>query len=113
MRDETARDSAFQRVAALTELREGRPHGCTLPDGRGVCVVRVGTDVFALEDRCSHAEFPLSDGDMVDDLVIECPLHGARFDLRSGTVLEAPADEPVPTYEVRVSNGAVWVKIPS
>jgi nitrite reductase/ring-hydroxylating ferredoxin subunit len=100
----------FQRLASLSDLRDGRPIGCTLDDGRAVCLVRVANDVFALEDQCSHADFPMSDGDMVDDHAIECPLHGARFDVRDGAVLEAPADEPLRTFEVRVEDGDVWVK---
>jgi nitrite reductase/ring-hydroxylating ferredoxin subunit len=84
-----------------------------LADGRGVCLVRVAGDVFALEDKCSHADFPMSDGDMVDDYAIECPLHGARFDLRDGTVLEPPADEPLRTFEVRVEHDDVWVRVES
>lgn len=104
---------AFQRVASLSDLPDGRPAGCTLADGRGVCLVRVREEVYALEDKCSHADFPMSDGDVVDDFVIECPLHGAQFDLRDGAVLEAPADEPLRTFEVRVDDDDVWVKVPS
>jgi 3-phenylpropionate/trans-cinnamate dioxygenase ferredoxin subunit len=73
----------------------------------------VAGDVYAVEDKCSHADFPMSDGDLVDDYVIECPLHGARFDLRDGAVLEAPADEALCTFEVRVDQDDVWVKTPS
>ena len=103
----------YQRLASADDVKERRPHGCALADGTGVCLVRVGDEVFAIEDKCSHADFPMSDGDMVDDHVIECPLHGAQFDVRNGTVLEAPADEPLRTYDVRVDGGAVWVKTPS
>lgn len=110
MSDRTESDAGYERVASVASLKAGRPQGCVLADGTGVCLVRVGTEVFAVEDKCSHADFPMSDGDMVDDHVIECPLHGAQFDVRTGAVLEAPADGPLRTYDVRVNGGDVWVK---
>lgn len=113
MSDESRPLEGYERLASIADVKEGRPRGCTLADGTGVCLVRVGQAVFALEDKCSHADFPMSDGDMVDDHVIECPLHGAQFDVRNGAVLEAPADEPLRTYDVRVNGGDVWVKAAS
>ena len=103
----------FEKTVALTELEEGVPYGIVLHSGEQVCLVRVGQSVHAMQDRCSHAEFPMSDGEMVDDHVIECPLHGAQFDVRDGQVLEAPADEPLVVYEVRIEQGAVWVRASS
>ncbi len=73
-----------------------------------VAVVRVGDEVFALEDVCSHAEFPLTDGE-VDGSTIECALHGSRFDLRSGKPLGPPATQPVQTYPVTVIDGDVYI----
>jgi nitrite reductase/ring-hydroxylating ferredoxin subunit len=103
----------FEKTVAINELEEGIPYGVVLADGEQVCVVRVGGTVHAMQDRCSHADFPMSDGEMVDDHVIECPLHGAQFDVRDGQVLEAPADEPLVTYEVRVDQGVVWLRRPA
>jgi 3-phenylpropionate/trans-cinnamate dioxygenase ferredoxin subunit len=73
-----------------------------------VAVVRVGDEVFALEDVCSHAEFPLTDGE-VDGTTIECALHGSRFDLRTGKPLGPPATQPVRTFPVSVTNGDVYI----
>jgi len=70
----------------------------------------MGSDVFACEDRCSHAEFPLSEGEMVDDFVIECGLHGAQFDIRTGEVLEPPADERIQMLEVKIEDDVVFVR---
>jgi nitrite reductase/ring-hydroxylating ferredoxin subunit len=100
----------FERTVSLDSLVPGRPTACRLEGGTPVCLVRVGDAVYALEDRCSHAEFPISDGDMVDDLVLECPLHGAQFDVRTGEALEPPAEAPIASYEVRIADGAVWVR---
>jgi 3-phenylpropionate/trans-cinnamate dioxygenase ferredoxin component len=75
-----------------------------------IAVVRVGDEVFALEDVCSHAEFPLTDGD-VEGTTIECALHGSRFDLRSGKPLTPPATQPVRTYPVSVVDGDVYIDL--
>jgi 3-phenylpropionate/trans-cinnamate dioxygenase ferredoxin subunit len=68
-------------------------------DGDPVCVTRVGDEVFATSNICSHAYAELSDGE-VKGFVIECWLHGADFDLRTGKALTLPAIEPIETYRV-------------
>lgn len=100
----------FVRVAELAQLPNGAPHGVQLPNGERVCLVRVGNEVFGFEDRCTHADFPLSAGEMVDDYVLECALHGARFDVRDGSIVDLPATEPLSCYEVKVENGSVWLR---
>lgn len=80
-------------------------------------VYNVGGELFALEDRCSHDDGPLVEGDWEPDdgmgrSVVVCPRHGARFDLRTGTPLTLPATEPVETYRVRVDDGLVKVEVP-
>lgn len=102
--------SEFEKIIPLSDLPEGVPRGGALSTGEEICLVRVGDAVYAMENRCTHAEFALSDGDMVDDFVIECALHGAQFDVRTGKVLELPATDDLPCYEVKVEDGAVWVK---
>jgi 3-phenylpropionate/trans-cinnamate dioxygenase ferredoxin subunit len=82
------------------------------PDG--VCLVRIGEDFYAISDRCSHADYSLSEGDIdVEDCSIECWKHGSAFSLRDGSPQSLPATQPVPVYEVRregedivVSDGA-------
>lgn len=101
--------TAYSRAIPFDELTDGMPRSVTLADGRQVCLVRVGDQVFAVADLCSHADFPMGDGDLVDDYVIECALHGAQFDVRTGEVLEPPADAPLPTYQVKLEGNAVWV----
>ena len=80
-------------------------------DGVVVCLVRTCEEVFAINDECTHAEVPLSEGE-VDACAIECWLHGSRFDLRSGAVLNPPATSPVMTFAVRVADGDVQVALP-
>ena len=76
-----------------------------------ILVVNLDGDYYALEDRCSHEEFELSSGafDAADGSV-ECVLHGARFDVRDGRALCAPAYEPVPKFPVKVEHGGVWTR---
>ena len=74
--------------------------------GTPILVVNLDGDLYALEDRCSHEDFELSAG-AIDpaDGSIECVLHGARFDLRDGRALCAPAYSPVPKFPVKIEDG--------
>jgi 3-phenylpropionate/trans-cinnamate dioxygenase ferredoxin subunit len=77
-----------------------------------IAVVRIGDQVYAIGDRCSHADVSLSGG-IVDEraCTLECPKHGSEFDLRTGAPQSLPALRPVPTYEVRVTDGQVVVAV--
>ncbi len=100
----------FERVAEDADLGEGRLLSVELGNKRRVCLVRVNGDVFAIDDRCTHAEYPLSEGSVESDYELECPLHGAVFDVRDGSVKSPPAEESVRTYEVKVESGGIWVR---
>ena len=78
--------------------------------GRTICVTRVGNEVFAIDDTCSHSDASLSEGE-VTDFKIECWLHGAEFDLRTGEALTLPANIPLETYAVSIDGNAVTVEI--
>jgi 3-phenylpropionate/trans-cinnamate dioxygenase ferredoxin subunit len=70
-------------------------------------------EYFAIEDRCSHDDGPLAEGDFdCDEGVAICPRHGANIDIRSGRALTLPAVEPVDTFPVRVEDGMVKVEVP-
>lgn len=92
--------SGFQRVCALDDIAPGSAKRIMV-DGIAVAVVRTDDGVFAINDRCSHADVSLADGE-VDGCTIECWLHGSAFDLRSGEPLSLPAIVPVPVYAARV-----------
>jgi len=79
--------------------------------GAGIVVVNLDGELYALEDRCSHEDFELSAGrvDPVEGSV-ECVLHGARFDLRDGRALCAPAYEPVAKFPVKTEDGGIWAR---
>ncbi|MBA3330299.1 MAG: Rieske 2Fe-2S domain-containing protein [Actinobacteria bacterium] len=77
-----------------------------------VGVYNIGGKLYALEDRCSHDDGPLAEGDWEpDEGVVVCPRHGARFDIRSGRALTLPAFQPVDTFPVRVEDGLVKVTV--
>ena len=78
-------------------------------DGESICVARIGDEVFAIGDTCSHSDASLSEGD-ITDYKIECWLHGAEFDLRSGEALTPPAVMPVQKYSVRVDGDSVTIE---
>ena len=68
---------------------------------------------YAIEDRCSHDDGPLCEGDWEpDECIVVCPRHGSRFDIRSGRPLTLPAYQPVAVYPVRVEGGVVQVELP-
>jgi 3-phenylpropionate/trans-cinnamate dioxygenase ferredoxin component len=102
---------SFQRVCAVTEVTEGTAKAVTV-DGVDVAVVRDGEDFYAINDECSHAAIPLSEGE-VEGCEVECWLHGSRFDLRTGKPSGPPATEAVPTYAVRVEGDDVLVDVTS
>jgi len=92
-----------------------------LPDGRGVrvdigplqiAVFRIGDEVFALGDQCSHAKASLSEGEVFDGDV-ECPRHGSPFDLKTGEPQTLPATAPVPTFSTEVRDGDVFLILES
>jgi 3-phenylpropionate/trans-cinnamate dioxygenase ferredoxin subunit len=78
-------------------------------DGFEVAVFNIGGRFYAIEDVCSHDGGTLADGE-VEGFEIECPRHGARFDLRTGAVTAPPAYEDIATYTVRVHEGRVQVR---
>ena len=78
--------------------------------GREVALYNVGGQIYATTNVCTHDEAYLSDGELFD-YVVECPLHGARFDVRTGKVLSLPAVYPLETYEVRVEDGKIQVRV--
>jgi 3-phenylpropionate/trans-cinnamate dioxygenase ferredoxin subunit len=77
-----------------------------------VGVYNLGGEYFGLEDRCSHDDGPLCEGDFdCDEGVAICPRHGANIDIRSGSALTLPAVDPVKTFPVRVVDGMVKVQV--
>ena len=100
------------RLCAADELAPGEARRFDV-DGHRVAVVRIGDDFYALGDRCSHADFSLSEGEVLaDDLEIECWKHGSTFSLTTGEPQSLPAVKPVPVYAVRRDGDDLVLELP-
>ncbi|HEY7564634.1 MAG TPA: non-heme iron oxygenase ferredoxin subunit [Acidimicrobiia bacterium] len=97
------------RVASFSDLEEGVGLRVDLTDHR-IAIFLVDGTVFAIGDRCSHAEASLSEGEVFDKEV-ECPKHGSVFDLVTGEPQSLPATKPVPVYGVSVEGGEVFLEV--
>jgi 3-phenylpropionate/trans-cinnamate dioxygenase ferredoxin component len=98
---------ALRRVCSKSDLAPGEVKRI---DDPAIAVFNVGGTLFAISDTCTHAEASLSEG-RVDGETVECPLHGACFDLRTGDALTPPAIEPVQTFRVVEQEEDVYVEV--
>lgn len=100
--------SEYVRVARVEDIPPGQRIWHDF-DYETVIVLNVDGEFYCIADLCSHDDGPLGDGP-VKDHAIECPRHGACFDVRTGAVLALPATAPIPTYRVKVENGDVFIE---
>jgi 3-phenylpropionate/trans-cinnamate dioxygenase ferredoxin subunit len=98
-----------QRVCRFDELQDGKTFPATV-DNLDIVLIREGDTVYALEDNCSHQDFPLALGE-VKGGTVTCKAHGSRFDLATGKALNPPAFAPVAVYPIKVENGEVYVDV--
>lgn len=99
---------AFIAVASAADIPPGRMK-CVAVDGVRVLVANVEGAFFATGDMCGHRRAPLSAGKL-DGYLVECPLHYAIFDVRTGKFVDGPNSADVPTYDVRVDGQTVFVR---
>lgn len=98
------------RVCATAELLPGEST-VTWDGDTPILVCNYDGDFYALEDKCSHEDFELSSGRFDGEAAtVECVLHGAKFDVRDGRALCAPAYAAVTRFPVKVEDGAVWTR---
>ena len=101
--------SEFQAVAKLSDLAD--PGRMTAEiDDRLIVLLRVGGEVFALDDICTHDGGPLGEGEL-EDHAIACPRHGAKFDIRSGKALTMPATKPTVAHEAKIVGDDIMVRL--
>jgi nitrite reductase/ring-hydroxylating ferredoxin subunit len=82
------------------------------PPGLGsVAVYRVADEYYATDDICSHGQALLSEGDVDEDCVVECPWHGGTFDVRTGEALSFPCVLPIKVYPVKIESGKVYLDL--
>jgi nitrite reductase/ring-hydroxylating ferredoxin subunit len=109
----TVTDAEFVRIAAVKELPPGRMRSCRIA-GRDVvlCATREGGnyEVFALDNICTHALARMSEGRLKGARIM-CPMHGAAFDIRDGSVCGGPATQPLITHRVRIVDGMIEVAL--
>lgn len=96
-------------VCEVADIRAGESRPFEIED-KVIAVYNVDGEFFATDDECTHEEASLAEG-FLEDHLIECPLHGSQFDLRTGEVLSLPAVMPVDTYPVRVEGQRVQIEI--
>ena len=102
-------DGDWVKVADLSEC----PPGSLLDVEAGresIVLANIDGDLYALENRCSHQDLPLSDGELDGDR-LECLYHGARFDVCTGKAVGLPAIKPVETYVVELRGQEIYVQI--
>ena len=79
-------------------------------EGNSIILIKKNNVVYAIEDQCSHQNYPLNDGEL-DNYEIECLHHGAKFDIRDGDPTCLPATESIRTYKVTISNDEVFIVV--
>ena len=98
-------------VCTTEELPEGAMRIVEV-DGIEIGVFNCGGELLAIEDRCSHDDGPLAEGEFdAAACTVECPRHGSLFDLRSGRPKTLPAFAPVETFDVRVEDGEIKLEV--
>ena len=99
----------FESVAKIDDIPDGGMIQVVVK-GDLVGLYRVGSDVYAMHDVCTHEEAYLTEGEFEpDELEVECPLHGSHFNVKTGEVRILPATRPEPTYQVRIEGDLVLV----
>jgi 3-phenylpropionate/trans-cinnamate dioxygenase ferredoxin subunit len=100
----------YVAVATTDELPNGARRLLEV-DGRAIAVFNIAGTYYCIADVCSHDDGPVAEGDL-DGVEIECPRHGARFDVRTGKVLSFPAIVDIPAYPVKVEGNEILVGLP-
>ena len=98
---------ALQRLAAVGDVPEGQVRVFSA-GGRSIALCNVGGTFYAVDNLCTHDNGPLGEGRLAGETV-ECPRHGARFDVKTGAVKALPAVRPIKTYPVQVEGEEVLV----
>jgi 3-phenylpropionate/trans-cinnamate dioxygenase ferredoxin subunit len=101
----------FHKVANVGDVPEGQARVFEI-GGRRLAVCKVDGELFAIDDICTHDGGPLGEGEL-DDHQIECPRHGARFDIRTGKAICLPAVVGVKSYPIEVRNNEIWIAVPA
>lgn len=110
MSEASTQTRKWVEVAAADDVGEGQASTFTVEAHR-VAVARANGQLYAVQDLCTHDDGPLGEGEL-EGFAIQCPRHGARFDIRSGAVLRMPAVQPIETFPVMEKEGKILIAIP-
>ncbi len=99
----------YVAVAQVEEVKPGERIVLAVKE-HYIALFNVDGAYYAIEDLCTHDDGPLGDGEL-SGTIIECPRHGAQFDITTGKVVRMPAIAPVPRYDVRVVDGTIQIMI--
>jgi 3-phenylpropionate/trans-cinnamate dioxygenase ferredoxin component len=102
--------SKFVKVARVSDIPPGERMLVDFAE-ETLAIFNVGGDFYCIADVCTHDGGPLAEGP-IEGFAVECPRHGARFDVRNGAVLAMPAVVPVPTFAVKVEGDDLYVESP-
>jgi nitrite reductase/ring-hydroxylating ferredoxin subunit len=98
----------FVKVAATKDIQPSQMKEVEVA-GEKVCVINVEGKFYAIDNVCTHEGGPLAEGTL-EGYEVECPWHGSRFDVRTGEVINPPAETPQPLYEVKVEDNNILVR---
>lgn len=101
--------SRFFNVAKASHISDEMPL-CVTIEGRQIALFRLGDRIYAIDDACTHEGGPLTDG-FIEGEEVECPWHGARFNIRTGAPCCPPGEQALKTYNVRLSGDDVEVEV--
>lgn len=101
--------SKFVRIAKLSEIPD-QTVKCVQVEGRSIALFNLGGQLYAIDDTCTHEGGPLSEG-LIDGEEVECPWHGARFNISTGEVTLGPAMEDVAKYNLRLKGDDIEVEV--
>lgn len=99
----------FKKIGTKTDFPENRTTQ-VIVDGQEICIAHAADNFFAFDDSCTHAHALLSGCD-INNGNVDCPLHGAKFSVRTGQALTPPAVEPLKMYEVKTEGDDVLIQI--
>lgn len=99
----------FSELTKVKDLQEGRPKQFVV-NNRRIALIRRGSEILAFDDVCTHDDGPLAEGEIMGD-EIECPRHGAKFNIRTGAVVCMPAAVPIRAYPVKIEGDQVLIDL--
>ena len=100
----------FKKVASLSEVKGGEVKGISV-EGQDIALYRLGKEVFATSDICTHAGCILSENHYLEGEEVECACHGSRFKIKTGENTRPPAAEPLKTYQTKIEGEDILIEV--